>query len=305
METIGIFFYIMLFLFLAYKAVRAIRIVQTQDVYIVERLGKYRTSWYSGMQMMIPFIDNVKYILTLKEEAIDVPPQNCITKDNVLIRVDGIVYLKVIDPYKAAYHIQDYRFALIQLAQTTMRAAFGALDLDRTFEARESINAQIVKVVDEAANHWGVDILRYEIQNITPPKTVSEAMEKQVTAEREKRAVIARSEGDMRSLINRSEGIKQELINKSEGQKQKLINEAEGRAQEILSIAKATASGIEKVANSIEIEGGEQAVYLSLAEEYLRKFNGIARPENTVILPMDLGSLEGIMKGLESFAGKK
>lgn len=305
LDTIGLVFYVILFIFVAFKFARAIRIVPAQDVYIVERLGKYRTSLYAGFHPLIPFLDNVEYILTLKEEAIDVPSQNCITKDNVLIRVDGIIYMKVIDPYKAAYHVADYRYALIQLAQTTMRAAFGSLELDRTFEERESINAQIVRVVDEAADNWGINILRYEIQNITPPQTVLASMEKQMTAERDKRAVIARSEGDMRSMINRSEGLKQELINKSEGEKQKLINEAEGQAQEVLAIARATAAGIEKIAASIETTGGRQAVYLSLAQEYLRKIGGIARPENTVILPMDIGSLDDIMKGLDHFAGDK
>lgn len=304
-DTIGLIFFVILFIYVAFKFARAIRIVPAQDVYIVERLGKYRTSLYAGFHPLIPFFDNVEYILTLKEEAIDVPSQNCITKDNVLIRVDGIIYMKVIDPYKAAYHVADYRYALIQLAQTTMRAAFGSLELDRTFEERESINSQIVRVVDEAAENWGINILRYEIQNITPPQTVLASMEKQMTAERDKRAVIARSEGDMRSMINRSEGLKQELINKSEGEKQKLINEAEGQAQEVLAIARATAAGIEKIAASIEMTGGRQAVYLSLAQEYLQKIGGIARPENTVILPMDIGSLDDIMKGLDHFAGDK
>lgn len=305
MEIFGLAFYVILFIFIAYKFARAIRIVSAQDVYIVERLGKYRTSLYAGFHPLIPFLDNVRYILTLKEEAIDVPSQNCITKDNVLIRVDGIIYMKVVDPYKAAYHVADYRYALIQLAQTTMRAAFGSLELDRTFEERESINAQIVRVVDEAADHWGIKILRYEIQNITPPQSVLASMEKQMTAERDKRASIARSEGDMSAMINRSEGLKQELINRSEGEKQKLINEAEGHAQEVLAIARATAAGIEKIAAAIETDGGRQAVYLSLAQDYLRKLNGIARPENTVILPMDMGSLEDIMKGLDHFAGEK
>jgi len=305
MEVVGFGFYIVLLMYVVYKFARAIRIVSAQDVYIVERLGKYHKSLYAGFHSLIPFLDSVAYILTLKEEAIEVPSQNCITRDNVLIKVDGVIYMKVVDPYKAAYHIANYRYSLIQLAQTTMRAAFGSLDLDRTFEARESINAQIVSVVDEAAANWGIDILRYEIQNITPPNTVLQSMQKQVTAERDKRAVIAKSEGEMRSVINRSEGMKQELINKSEGMKQRLINEAEGQAQEIMAIAKATAAGIEKIAASIETQGGRQAVYLSLSQEYLSKFSGIAKPDNKVILPLDMGSLEDIMKGLDRFAGNK
>lgn len=305
LDSIGLVFYLLLFGFVAFKFARAIRVVSAQEVLIVERLGKYNKSLYAGFHPLIPFLDSVEYRLTLKEEAIDVPTQNCITKDNVLIRVDGIVYMKVVDPYKAAYHVADYHYALIQLAQTTMRAVFGTLELDKTFEERESINAHIVRVVDEAADNWGINILRYEIQNITPPQSVLQSMEKQMTAERDKRAVIARSEGDMRSMINRSEGLKQELINKSEGQKQRLINEAEGQAAEILSIARATAAGLEKIAASIETQGGRQAVYLSLAQEYLKKFQGIARPENQVVIPMDLTSLEDMMKGLENFAGEK
>ena len=210
--------------------------------------------------------------------------------------------MKVVDPYKAAYNVTNYRYALIQLAQTTMRSVFGHMDLDKTFEERESINAQIVKVVDEAADFWGIKILRYEIQNISPPDSVIDAMEKQMTAEREKRAVIAISEGDMRSKINRSEGMMQEMINRSEGEKQKLINEAEGRAREIEALAKATAIGIEKIAQSITQPGGANAVYLTLAEDYLRKLEGIASEGNQVILPMDLSRIDEVLGGLAEFA---
>lgn len=302
LDTLGLIFYIIFGLFVLYKFAKAIRIVPAQDVYIVERLGKYRKSLYAGFHPLVPFFDQVAYKLTLKEEAIDVPSQLCITRDNVLISVDGVVYMKVVDPYKAGYNVTNYRYALIQLAQTTMRSVFGHMDLDKTFEEREAINAQIVKVVDEAADFWGIKILRYEIQNISPPESVIDAMEKQMTAEREKRAVIAISEGDMRSKINRSEGQMQEMINRSEGEKQKLINEAEGRAREIESLAQATAIGIEKIAQSIIQPGGSSAVYLTLAEDYLRKLEGIASEGNQVILPMDLSRIDDVLDGLSNFA---
>ncbi|MCB1165341.1 MAG: paraslipin [Leptospiraceae bacterium] len=302
LDTIGLIFFLLFGVFVLYKFARAIRIVAAQDVYIVERLGKYRKSLYAGFHPLVPFFDQVAYKLTLKEEALDVPSQLCITRDNVLITVDGVVYMKVVDPYKAAYNVVNYHYALIQLAQTTMRSVFGHLELDKTFEERESINAKIVKVVDEAADFWGIKILRYEIQNISPPESVIDAMEKQMTAERDKRAVIAISEGDMRSKINRSEGMMQEMINRSEGEKQKLINEAEGRAREIEALAQATAVGIEKIAQSIVQPGGSAAVYLNLAEEYLRKLEGIASEGNQVILPMDLSKIDDVLSGLQDFA---
>jgi len=213
--------------------------------------------------------------------------------------------MKVIDPYKAVYHINDYKYALIQLAQTTMRSVFGDLDLDKTFEERESLNAKIVGVVDEAADHWGVKIMRYEIQNITPPERVLQSMEKQMTAEREKRALIAKSEGDKLSRINRSEGQKQEMINESEGEKQRLINEAEGEVQEILQVAQATAEGIRQIANAIRKNGGEHAVMMKIANEYLVKLKRLANKETEILLPMDFTNLEEVLKGLENFVNKK
>jgi len=218
-DTIAIIVYTIIFIYIAYKFIISVRIVPAQQVLIVERLGKYHKTLGAGFHLLIPFLDKVVYNVSLKEEAIDVPSQICITRDNVQVKVDGIIYMKVIDPYKAVYHINDYKYALIQLAQTTMRSVFGDLDLDKTFEERESLNAKIVGVVDEAADHWGVKIMRYEIQNITPPERVLQSMEKQMTAEREKRALIAKSEGDKLSRINRSEGQKQEMINESEGEK--------------------------------------------------------------------------------------
>ncbi len=302
---IGSVFYIGLFLFIAYKFIRAIRIVPAQEVYIVEQLGKYRKTLGAGFHALTPFLDKVAYILTLKEEAIDVPAQVCITQDNVQIQVDGIIYMKVMEPEKAAYNVSNYRYAVIQLAQTTMRSVFGHLDLDKTFEEREAINAKIVEVVDQAAEYWGVDILRYEIQNITPSKAILQAMEKQMTAERDKRAVIARSEGEMTSTINRSEGFKQELINRSEGERMKKINEAEGRAAEIRSVADATAAGIRKIAASLSSQGGMEAMRLSLSEEYLERLQALSKKNTSVILPMDLGNMEDVLGGLNAAINPK
>ncbi|MBX7058770.1 MAG: paraslipin [Leptospirales bacterium] len=298
-------FYILLTIYVAFKFVRAIRIVPAQEEYIVERLGKYHKTLGAGFHALIPFLDLVRYVVTLKEEAIDVPAQVCITRDNVQVKVDGIIYMKVMESYKAAYNITDYRYAVIQLAQTTMRAAFGELDLDKTFEERSQLNAKIVAVVDQAAADWGVDIKRYEIQNITPSKEVLHSMEKQMTAEREKRAKIAISEGQMTSVINRSEGLKQELINRSEGQKMKMINEAEGKASEIRAVANATAAGIRKIAESLNAAGGVEAMQLSLSEEYLRKLGGLARKENQVILPMDLSNMDDVLDGIQRIGPKK
>jgi regulator of protease activity HflC (stomatin/prohibitin superfamily) len=304
-DTIAIIVYTIIFIYIAYKFIISVRIIPAQEVLIVERLGKYHKTLGAGLHLLIPFLDKVVYNVSLKEEAIDVPSQICITRDNVQVKVDGIIYMKVIDPYKAVYHINDYKYALIQLAQTTMRSVFGDLDLDKTFEERESLNAKIVGVVDEAADHWGVKIMRYEIQNITPPERVLQSMEKQMTAEREKRALIAKSEGDKLSRINRSEGQKQEMINESEGEKQRLINEAEGEVQEILQVAQATAEGIRQIADAIRKNGGEHAVMMKIANEYLVKLKRLANKETEILLPMDFTNLEEVLKGLENFVNKK
>ncbi len=217
---------------------KTIRIVPQKSAFIVERLGKYSSTLDAGLHILIPFIDNVAYKHTLKEQAIDVPPQNCITKDNISVEVDGILYLQVNDPKKASYGINDYQFASTQLAQTTMRSVIGKLELDKTFEERETINVAIVNAVDKASDPWGVKVTRYEVKNIVPPQSIKDAMEKQMRAVREKRAVIAESEGDKQAKINRAEGDKQELIARSEGEMQKRINEADGRAGEIERVAK-------------------------------------------------------------------
>lgn len=299
LNIIGGVFLIILFIYVIYKFIRAIRIVPAQEIYIVERLGKYHKSLGAGFHALMPFFDQVKYVVTLKEEAIDVPSQICITHDNVQVAVDGIIYMKVLDPVKCVYNVTDYHVAVIQLAQTSMRAIFGHLDLDKTFEEREMVNSTIVRVVDEASDPWGVDIKRYEIQNITPSKAILQAMEKQMAAERDKRAVIARSEGEMTAQINRSEGHKQELINKSEGEKTKLINVAEGQASEIRAVAKATAEGIRKIAESLVRPGGKEAMRLNLSEAYLSKIEGLARRDTSLILPMDMGNMGDVLNGLQ------
>src|SRR5512136_859536 len=239
-----------------------IKVVPQRSAYIVERLGKYKGTLLAGFNVLFPFIDKVRYKHTLKEQAIDVASQICITRDNIAVEVDGILYLQVLDPQKASYGIDNYRFASIQIAHTTMRSVIGKLELDRTFEEREMINTSIVEAVDKASEPWGVKVTRYEVKNIVPPQSIKDAMEKQMRAEREKRATIAESEGDRQAKINRAEGDRQEMIARSEGEKQKRINEAEGRAIEILKVAEATANGIRQIASAINERGGINAVNL-------------------------------------------
>jgi regulator of protease activity HflC (stomatin/prohibitin superfamily) len=272
-----------------------IKIVPQRTAIIVERLGKYRATFTAGFQILIPFIDKVRYRHTLKEQAIDVAPQICITRDNIAVEVDGILYLQVLDPQKASYGIDNYRFASIQIAQTTMRSVIGKLELDRTFEERETINVTIVEAVDKASEPWGVKVTRYEVKNISPPQSIKDAMEKQMRAEREKRAVIAESEGTKQAKINNAEGDKQELIKKSEGEMQKRINEAAGRASEIEQLAKATANGLRAIASAISEENGLNAVNLRIAEQYLIEFGKLAKSNNTMILPSNLTDVAGIV----------
>jgi regulator of protease activity HflC (stomatin/prohibitin superfamily) len=272
-----------------------IKIVPQRTAIIVERLGKYRATFTAGFQLLIPFIDKVRYRHTLKEQAIDVAPQICITRDNIAVEVDGILYLQVLDPQKASYGIDNYRFASIQIAQTTMRSVIGKLELDRTFEERETINVSIVEAVDKASEPWGVKVSRYEVKNISPPQSIKDAMEKQMRAEREKRAVIAESEGTKQAKINNAEGDKQELIKKSEGEMQKRINEAAGRASEIEQLATATANGLRAIALAISEENGLNAVNLRVAEQYLVGFANMAKQNNTIILPSNLTDVAGIV----------
>ena len=272
-----------------------IKIVPQRTAIIVERLGKYRATFTAGFQVLIPFIDKVRYRHTLKEQAIDVAPQICITRDNIAVEVDGILYLQVLDAQKASYGIDNYRFASIQIAQTTMRSVIGKLELDRTFEERETINVSIVEAVDKASEPWGVKVTRYEVKNISPPQSIKDAMEKQMRAEREKRAVIAESEGTKQAKINNAEGDKQELIKKSEGEMQKRINEAAGRASEIEQLAKATANGLRAISSAISEENGLNAVNLRIAEQYLMEFGKLAKINNTLIIPSNLTDIAGII----------
>ncbi len=280
--------------------VKMIRIVPQKQAFLIERLGKYASTLEAGFHVLVPFVDKVAYRHTLKEQAIDVPPQQCITKDNIAVEVDGILYMQVVDPKKASYGIDNYRFASIQLAQTTMRSVIGKLDLDRTFEERENINTVIVAAVDRASEPWGIKVTRYEVKNIMPPQSIKDAMEKQMRAEREKRAEIAVSEGDRQAKINRAEGEKREAIARSEGEKQKRINEAEGRAVEILQVAEATAEGIRKIAAAINDKGGAEAVNLRIAEQYLNEFGKLAKTNNTMIIPSDLADIAGVIKAASS-----
>lgn len=283
-------------IFLAFILISSmVKVVPQRTAIIVERLGKYRATFTAGFQIIIPFFDKVRYKHTLKEQAIDVPPQVCITRDNIAVEVDGILYLQVLDPQKASYGIDNYRFASIQIAQTTMRSVIGKLELDRTFEERETINVSIVQAVDKASEPWGVKVTRYEVKNISTPQTIRDAMEKQMRAEREKRAIIAESEGAKQAKINVAEGDKQELIKKSEGEMQKRINEATGRASEIEQVAKATANGLRAIALAISEENGLNAVNLRVAEQYLNAFGNLAKTNNTLILPSNLSDVAGIV----------
>jgi regulator of protease activity HflC (stomatin/prohibitin superfamily) len=266
-------------------------VVPQQSAYVVERLGKYSGTLNAGFHLLVPFLDVVRYKHSLKEIAIDIPPQVCITRDNVQVSVDGVLYLKVLNPERASYGIADYIFGITQLAQTTLRSEVGKIELDRTFEERTNINTQVVSELDKASEPWGVKVMRYEIKNITPPQDILAAMEKQMRAEREKRAVILTSEGQRDAAINNAEGDKQQVIKASEANKQQKINEAEGQAAAILSIANATAEGIRRVAGAIQTAGGPEAVQLRVAEQYLSQFGELAKTGNTLILPANLSDV--------------
>lgn len=275
---------------------KGFRIVPQNQAFIVERLGKFDRVLDAGPHVIIPILDRVAYKHTLKEQVIDVLPQQCITKDNIVVDVDGVLYMRVMDPSRASYGVSNYLFASMQLAQTTIRSEIGKLDLDRTFEERTTINTAVCDVLDKASDPWGIKVTRYEIKSITPPQTIRDAMEKQMRAEREKRAMVAESEGEKQSVINRAEGNKQQAIEASEGEKQRRINEAEGRAKEIALVAEATAEGIRAIANAITTPGGEQAVNLRLAEQYIGEFGKLAKASNTIVLPSNLTDVAGIVK---------
>ena len=270
-------------------------VVPQQSAYVVERLGRYSNTLGAGFHILLPFIDTVRYRHTLKEMAVDIPAQVCITRDNVQVGVDGVLYLKVLNPERASYGIADYMFAISQLAQTTLRSEVGKIDLDRTFEERTNINTAVVSELDKATDSWGVKVLRYEIKNITPPADVLAAMEKQMRAEREKRAVILSSEGARDAAINNAEGQKQETIKQSEARKQQQINEAEGEAAAIMAVATATAEGIRRVAEAITLPGGYEAVQLRVAEQYITQFGELAKETNTLVLPANVADVASMI----------
>ena len=295
---------IVLIIFLLIAFLSTFKVVPQRSVYIVERLGKYSRSLEAGFHILIPFIDKIAYKQNLKEQAIDVASQICITRDNIAVEVDGILYLQVIDPQKASYGIDNYKFAVVQISQTTMRSIIGKMELDRTFEERETVNGSIVEAVDKASGPWGIKVSRYEVKNISPPQSIKDAMEKQMRAEREKRAQIAESEGDKQAKINRAEGDKQETIARSEGEKKRRINEATGTATEIELVAVATAKGIREIAKSINEEGGMNAVNLRIAEQYLTEFGKLAKTNNSMIVPADLSDIAGVISSITSVLNK-
>lgn len=305
MEVFNLVFWGMVFLIVTLKFIASIRLVPTKKAFIVERLGQYYKTLGPGFHALIPFVDRVTYIQDLKERTIDVPPQNCFTKDEVNVEVDGVIYLSVVDPTKASYGVTQYVFAAIELAQTTTRSVIGTLDLDTTFEERDVISSKVVEVLNAAGMTWGIRVHRYEIKNISPPQSVQNSMEKQVTAERERRAILATSEGDKQARINKSEGKKMEMINISEGEMTKTINEAEGRAEEILTISSATAESIEKIGRVCESPGGEEAFELKLTEKYLGTMNRLADGDVDIVVPGSINQYDTWVKNLGFGSQKK
>src|SRR5512143_2970098 len=275
--------------------VKTATVVPQQAAFVVERLGKFNAVLEAGFHVLLPFIDVIRYRHTLKEQAVDIPEQICITKDNVQVGVDGILYLKVLDPQRASYGIADYYYGISQLAQTALRSEIGKIDLDRTFEERTHINGMVITELDKATGPWGMKVLRYEIKNITPPQDVLAAMEKQMRAEREKRAVVLASEGERDAVINNAEGRKQEVIKSSEAKRQQQINEAQGQAEAILAVAGATAEGLRKVAEAIGAPGGFEAVQLRVAEQYVAELGKLAKAANTLVLPANLADVGSML----------
>lgn len=298
--ALGIFAFIVIL-----NLIRSIRIVPAKTALVIERLGKYSGTLEAGFHVLIPFIDKVKYKHNLKEQAIDVPAQECFTADNVKVKVDGVLYMKIIDPKRASYGTTHAQYATVQLAQTTMRSVIGRLELDKTFEERDNINGAVVKSVDEASDPWGVKVSRYEIQNINVSGQILEAMEVQMKAERERRALIAKSQGEMESKINFALAAKQEAINRSEGEKQRWINEAEGQSAHILAMARATAIGIAQIASSIDQSGGEEAAALQLSEQYIDQLKGMARKETKLVVPMDISDVSQVITHMRQALSKK
>jgi regulator of protease activity HflC (stomatin/prohibitin superfamily) len=287
-------------LVLVIAIIKSAVVVPQRNAYVIERLGKYSRTLDAGFHILIPFLDRISAKHSLKELVIDVNSQMCITRDNISIEIDGVLFMQVLDPMRATYGVTSYLAAACQLAQTTLRSEIGKMDLDRTFEERDSINGNIVDALDKATEPWGLKILRYEISNINPPQSVKDALEKQMRAERERRAQVAMSEGDRESRINVAEGYKQEVIKQSEALKQKQINEAEGKAREIELLAIATSEGLSQIAQSISQPGGMEAMNLRIAEQYVTEFGRLASTSNTMIIPANLGDLGGMVAALGS-----
>ena len=280
-------------------------VVPQQSGFVIERLGKYSKTLSAGFHILFPFIERVAYKHSLKEQAVDIDEQICITKDNVQVGIDGVLYLQVLDPSRASYGIGDYMFAISQLAQTTLRSEIGKIELDRTFEERGTINQNVVSELDKASDPWGVKVLRYEIKNINPPQDVLSAMEKQMRAEREKRAVVLNSEGVRDAQINEAEGEKQRVIKESEASKMQQINEAQGEAEAILAVATATAKGLREVASSVTDKGGLDAMQLRIAEQYIAEFGNLAKVGNTFVVPSNLADLTSMMALATDIAKRK
>jgi regulator of protease activity HflC (stomatin/prohibitin superfamily) len=279
-------------------------VVPQQSAYVVENLGRYSRTLQAGFHLLTPFVERIAYRHSLKEQALGVAEQICITKDNVQVGVDAVLYMQVLDPHRASYGIANYDYAITQLAQTTLRSEIGKIELDKTFEARGVINANVVAELDKASGAWGVKVMRYEIKNITPPKDVLSAMEKQMRAEREKRALVLASEGERDAKINQAEGDKQRVIKASEANRQQQINEADGQAEAILRVASATSQALAKIASALSERGGEQAMQLRLGEEYLRQFGNIAKQGTTLVIPSELSNLASIVATATSIVRK-
>jgi regulator of protease activity HflC (stomatin/prohibitin superfamily) len=302
--TGGLVVLVVLAIFVLVTIAKTAVVVPQQSAYVVERLGRFHGTLGAGFHVLLPFVDTIRYRHSLKESAVDIPAQVCITRDNVQVGVDGVLYLKVLNPERASYGISDYLFAISQLAQTTLRSEIGKIDLDRTFEERTNINMSVVSELDKASEPWGIKVLRYEIKNITPPQDVLAAMEKQMRAEREKRAVILTSEGARDAAVNTADGAKQEVIKASEARKQQQINEAEGEAAAILAVATATAEGLRRVADALQVTGGTEAMQLRVAEQYISQFGELAKKGNTLILPANAGDVASMIATAMQIVGR-
>ncbi|MES2298222.1 MAG: stomatin-like protein [Pseudomonadota bacterium] len=294
MENFGIFALLLLMVALVF-VIKTIKVVPQQHAWVVERLGKYHATLAPGLNIVVPFVDRVAYKHLLKEIPLDVPPQVCITRDNTQLQVDGILYFQITDAMRASYGSSNYISAITQLAQTTLRSVIGRMELDKTFEERDHINTAIVNAIDESAANWGVKVLRYEIKDLTPPKEILHAMQQQITAEREKRALIAASEGRKQEQINIATGEREAAIARSEGEKQASINRAEGQAKAIVALAEANSAALRQIAAAIREPGGSDAVNLKVAEQYVGAFNNLAKTNNSIIIPANMGDMGGLI----------